>query len=185
MGASRRERARAVSAVAGLIAEQYAGHLAAGYPDGWTQHGAQAARFRAALDLLSRCGIALDGRTLHDAGCGTGALRAWLPDGCEWIGTDARAGMAGVRLDLLTGAIPFADVTVVSGTLAFHSTEAALVLLGRLWRSTEAALVLNHAPGLGSERARIERWAALHGLAATACGYTGSDRTWLCVRDRG
>jgi SAM-dependent methyltransferase len=98
----------------------------------WKDERSQRLRFALLLD-----GLALDGRSLHDVGCGSGELLAFLREqglAVDYRGTDlseamvlaARARHPGIsfeRADLLADELAPADVLVTSGL--FHVKLAA------------------------------------------------------------
>lgn len=135
----------------------YRGRLDPEFPPhvrlGWVSAEGQQANFRVLLDLAEEVGGPLAGLSVHDAGCGHGDVYPHLlARGVgPYIGTDfmdeplvlARERHPDVtfrRLDLLTGDLPVADVTLVCGTLAYHTPENVEKMLERLWRVTTRTL---------------------------------------------
>lgn len=128
---------------------------------GWSTEEEQHVRFRVLLDLAGP----LDGLTIHDAGCGLGAIVPHLPLGLgRYIGSDGYApnlefarrahvadNISFIPLDLEWDSIPASDVTLVSGTLAFYSQKAAFGLIRKLYAATSTLvfniLVDNVGPG--------------------------------------
>ncbi len=135
----------------------YRGRLDPEYPPhvrlGWLSAEGQQTNFRVLLDLAEQVGGPLRGLSVHDAGCGHGDLYPHLlARGVgPYIGTDFMAeplvvareqhpGVTFQRLDLLTDTPPTADVTLVCGTLAYHTPENVEKMLERLWRVTTHTL---------------------------------------------
>lgn len=127
---------------------------------GWNDEATQTRYMGLMLGLLDR-EVDLTGKTVHDAGCGYGALlpRLHARSIGGYIGTDlvpesvqkAKDAFPGADfrvLDLLQGPIPAVDVTICMGALAFHRADDAMRLVERLWAHSKVALAFNSWWGL-------------------------------------
>ena len=126
---------------------------------GWSKVEWQQQNFQLLTDMLRDIHAPLPGLTLHDAGCGTGDLLAFLQkteqEPRHYVGTDftdesldiARQRFpshAFMRCDLASDiTIPKTDVTLTLGTLAYHKPRVVEDILNRLWERTTAVLAFN------------------------------------------
>jgi SAM-dependent methyltransferase len=149
------------------VARVYADMRAAGVTNveklGWTNAEIQQQNFTLITDMIKDVHAPLPGLRLHDAGCGTGDLLAFLQrteqEPREYVGTDFTKesidiakerfpSKVFIHCDLLPrgykpGICPQADVTVAVGSLAFHKPRDVEALLNRLWERTTAVLAFN------------------------------------------
>lgn len=127
---------------------------------GWNNLETQDRYMRLMVEELVAKHIDLRGKTIHDAGCGYGDLLNYLPKVtgsdlfAQYMGTDlmpASVEEAKKRhpqyrfwsADLLKDVVPYADVTICMGALAFHRADNAMLLLERLWEKSREALAFN------------------------------------------
>lgn len=149
------------------VAKTYANMRSTGKSDaaklGWTTTELQQMNFKLLTDMLREVHVPLPGLTVHDAGCGTGDLLAYLQrteqEPRKYVGTDfteesiaiAKARFPAhtfIHCDLMPHGYmpdicPEADVTMVMGSLAYHKPRDVEAILNRLWERTTAVLGFN------------------------------------------
>ena len=138
----------------GLTAES--GHVALGWESSEGQHQ----NFRLMLGMLERLIGPIAGLSVHDAGCGHGDLIPHLRERAigAYLGTDfmeeplviarKRYKWAGpmvnfMRFDLLRGIPPKADISILAGTLAYHTPDDAEAILESVWARTGKAMAFH------------------------------------------
>lgn len=130
---------------------------------GWTTAELQQQNFTLLTGMLQDLRIPLPGLRLHDAGCGTGDLLAFLKqkemEPRQYIGTDFTQASLEIaksrfpshdflQMDLLPYGykppmMPQADVTLVFGALAYHKPRDVEAMLNNLWYHSTVALGFN------------------------------------------
>lgn len=133
---------------------------------GWETQEGQHQNFRLLLGLIERVHGPIAGLSVHDAGCGHGDLVPYLREKSigAYLGTDfmeeplviARKRWGDpmtnfMRLDLLRGHVPKADISILAGTLAYHSPDDAEAILERVWASTGRAMAFHSWWGMTRE----------------------------------
>ena len=126
---------------------------------GWNNLETQAQYMTLMVDLVHKH-LPLQGKMVHDAGCGYGDLITYLEKAvghapiASYVGTDLMEASIEeakkrhpayhfFQCDLLKDSVPKADVTICMGALAFHKSAEAMTLLERLWNASEQALAFN------------------------------------------
>lgn len=127
---------------------------------GWTDPELQRQNFRLLTGMLKDVSAPLPGLSLHDAGCGTGDLVAFLQEEKleprSYVGTDFTAESLTIarerfpshdfrQLDLVprsytSSQCPKADVTLAFGVLAYHKPRVVESILNHLWENTACVL---------------------------------------------
>lgn len=130
---------------------------------GWTAAELQQQNYQLLTGMLHDLHIPLPGLKVHDAGCGTGHLLAYLKrteqEPRYYVGTDFMQESLDIARERFPShdffladmmphgyqpsVTPRVDVTLVFGSLAFHKPRDVEAILNRLWEHSTVALAFN------------------------------------------